>query len=362
MRPAVEAAARRWWQGELGAAGHVLSAAALPLELLFRGAVAVRGAAYDVDALRAARAPLPVVSIGNLTVGGTGKTPLVGWVVRVLLEAGRRPAVAVRGYGRDEALLHARWNPTALVHVDADRRRAARAASATGADLLVLDDGFQHLGLARDLDVVLLAAEQRFPGPLLPRGPYREAPAALRRADWVVVTRRTAPAAEAERVEAQVRALDGRLAVARARLAGNHWQALAGHPTAPPRGPVLAVASVAGPEAFAALVRRETGADVELLAFADHHEYEPGDLERIRERARGRPVVVTEKDAVKLAERSGALLGTLQGVRVLALAVEFEAGAEALRAALLRAATGTVTGAIGGVVRGDADQAGAGGG
>jgi tetraacyldisaccharide 4'-kinase len=335
VRAALEAAARRWWGGELGGAGRALSVAALPLELLFRGAVAARTAAYAVDALRSEHAPLPVVSVGNLTVGGTGKTPLSAWVVRVLREGGRRPALALRGYGRDEAMLHERWNPTALVHVGPDRFRSARAAAATGADVLVLDDGFQHLRIARDLDLVLVAAEQRFPGRLLPRGPYREPPGALARADRVIVTRRVATPAAAARVEAAVRAAAPDVPVARAHLAPLGWQDLTGGPADAPRGDVLAVAGVAGPEAFAALVGARTRGAVELLAFPDHHEYGPGDVEKIRRAAAGRPVVATEKDAVKLARHAGSL----PDVRVLALAVEVEVGEDALRAAVLDAAT-----------------------
>jgi tetraacyldisaccharide 4'-kinase len=334
VKPRLEAAVRRWWGGAGGAGGAALSAAALPLELLFRVAVAGRSAAYGARALRAVRAPAPVISVGNLTVGGTGKTPVVAWLVRVLLASGRRPAVALRGHGRDERLLHARWNPTGRVQVDKDRVRAARAAAAAGADVVVLDDGFQHRRLARDLDLVLIAAEQPFPGPLLPRGPYREPPRALARADWVIVTRRVASADDARRVAAAVRREAPRVPIALARLAPDGWQSLTGTAVGPPGGDVLAVAGVAGPEAFAELVRGATGARVELLDFPDHHEFTPEDVERVRRVAAGRPVVVTEKDAVKL----GSLAGLLPDVRVLTLAVEIEEGEDALLAALLRAA------------------------
>jgi tetraacyldisaccharide 4'-kinase len=334
VNPTLEATARRWWAGEAGAGGAALSAAAFPLELLFRAAVAARSGAYRARVLRTGRAPVPVISVGNLTVGGTGKTPVVGWLVRVLLEAGCRPAVAMRGHGRDERLLHARWSPGARVHADRDRVRAAREAAAAGADVVVLDDGFQHRRLVRELDLVLLAAEQPFPGPLLPRGPYREPAGALARADWVIVTRRVAPAADAERMEGTAREAAPRARIAHARLAPDGWQDLDGRPVDPPNGDALAVAGIAGPEAFAALVRAETRAPVELLAFPDHHEYAPSDLERIRRVAAGRSVAVTEKDAVKLSAHAGSLLD----VRVLALSVEIEAGEDALRAAVLGAA------------------------
>jgi tetraacyldisaccharide 4'-kinase len=316
----------------MGPAGTALSAAALPLELCFRAVVVGRAAAHRSRLLEAHRPPVPVVSVGNLSVGGTGKTPVVAWLVRVLREEGHSPAIAMRGHGGDEQLLHARWNPSVPVHVDRDRVRAVRKAARDGADVVVLDDGFQHLRLARDLDIVLLAPEQPFPAPVLPRGPYREPPGALRRADWIVVTRRVASARDAERLQSLARELAPNAHVARARLIPGGWRDLAGRPAEPPCGAVLAVAGVAGPEAFATLVGQRTGARVELLAFPDHHPYDAADVGRITRRAAGRALVVTEKDAVKLIEHAAAL----PDARVLALDVELESGEADLRAAIAR--------------------------
>ena len=329
MRSVIERAARGWWAG---AAGQLLSALSLPAELAFRGAVSLRSAAYDRGLLSVHQAPVPVICVGNLTVGGTGKTPLVRWVVRVLEEAGRRPAIAVRGYGRDEMLLHRRWSPAVPVYAHADRLRAARAGAASGADVVVLDDGFQHRRLARDLDLVAVAAEQPFPGRLLPSGPYRESPAALRRAGFVVVTHRSAVAvAVARRLEETVRRVVPGVPLARARLSPGGWEGLEGQPSTAPRGQVLAATGVAGPRAFAALVGEQTGAVVELLEFSDHHEFTPRDVEHVGRVAGGRPVAVTEKDAVKLREHGGIL----PDVRVLTLTLEIESGEELLRERIL---------------------------
>lgn len=330
----MEAALRDWWSGPQGATSRALHAAALPAELAFQGAVALRGRAYEAGLLSVHRAAVPVVCVGNLTVGGTGKTPLAAWVVSVLLGAGRTPAVVLRGYGRDEVLLHRAWHPEARVYADPDRVAAARTAAAAGADVIVADDGFQHRRLARDLDLVAVAAEQPFPGPLLPRGPYREPVAALRRADWVVVTRRTADAAAADRVSNAIRRLAPGVRLARARLAPAGWSTLAGAPAQPPSGEVLAVAAVADPTAFATSVGRATGARVDLRAWPDHHEYGAEDVERIVREAGRRAVVTTEKDAVKLR----AFAARLPGARVLGLRVDIEAGEAPLRAALLEAA------------------------
>ena len=333
LRSAVEAAVRRWWRGDTGIAGHVLSASALPFELCFRAVTLGQAAARRRGFSKARRAPLPVVSVGNLTVGGAGKTPFVGWLVRVLADAGCRPAVAMRDYGGDESLLHARWNPGVGVHTHRDRLRAARAAATEGANVVVLDDGFQHLRLARDLNLVLLAAEHCFPGPMLPRGPYREPPAALRRADWIIVTRRVASVASAALVEAVARSMAPHAQFARAQLVPRGWQDLEGQPADAPPGDVLAVAGIADPEAFSSLLRRLLEGSVELLPYTDHHRYGLSDIERIARRTAGRTVVVTEKDAVKLCTHARAL----PDVRVLALGVELERGACELESDVLRA-------------------------
>jgi tetraacyldisaccharide 4'-kinase len=297
-------------------------ALAAPAEWAFRCAVALRNLRHD--RLGGARAEgLRVVSVGNLALGGTGKTPLAAWAARTLAAAGWSPAVLSRGCGRDELLLHRRWNPDLPVLADPDRAAAAAAARAAGATAVVLDDGFQHRRLARDVDVVLLAAEDAFPVRLLPRGPFREPVAALARAHGVVVTRRLAAAADAEELAARLQRLFPGLAVTRVALVPCGWQHLDGTPAPPPEGPALAVTSVARPEAFAVQVGREIGTPPELLAFPDHHEFTAADVKALRARAGKRTVVVTEKDAVKLLAWDATLGPSL---RVLPQALRWDAG------------------------------------
>jgi tetraacyldisaccharide 4'-kinase len=267
-----------------------------------------------------------VISVGNLTVGGTGKTPVAAWVARTLADEGARPAVVSRGYGQDELALHKRWNPDVLVRAHPDRVLAVRSAARDGATVAVLDDGFQHRRLARTLDIVLLAAEEPLPGRLLPRGPFREPLGALSRADVVLITRKVAGEESARRVEAIAQAAAPEARVARMRLEPGGWSDGAGADVDPPGGPLLAVASVAHPEGFARLVESLTGSQPELMPFPDHHPYDRKDVRAIRERAGGRTVVVTEKDAVKLE----GLRESLPELRVLRLRVRLEAGAEAL--------------------------------
>ena len=323
VKAALSVFARRWWAGEAGVPGYLLSALLAPASWTYGLAVSVRGRALDrVEGQRVEG--LRVVSVGNLAVGGTGKTPVAAWIARLLSAQGVPTAILSRGYGDDELALHRQWNPDVLVEADADRVLAAARARAAGATVAVLDDGFQHRRLTRDLDLVLLAAEDRFPGRLLPTGPYREPAAALVRADAVLVTRRTASAARARAHVQGVRDLAPSRPIDIVHLAPHAWQDLAGEQVGAPSGDVLAVTAVARPDDFRENVASMLDVDVGLLAFADHHEYSDVDVRRIGREAKGRVVVVTEKDAVKLAPRRGELPDT----RVLTQRLLWESGRE----------------------------------
>lgn len=182
-----------------GAATAALRCALWAASAPYAAAMRCRRWAYRRGVLPAVSADAPVICVGNVTTGGTGKTPMVEWVVGQLRSKGRTPAVLTRGYksrGRlsDEAeLLKLRCGVDVVV--DPDRVRGARTAIAGGADVLVMDDGFQHLRLRRDLDIVLIDATRPFGfGYALPRGLLREPLSALRYADAVVITRSDAVA------------------------------------------------------------------------------------------------------------------------------------------------------------------------
>lgn len=329
----------RWWEGQGGAWGAVADVALAPAELAYRGVVAARNRGFEAGILKVARPPIPTVSVGNVAVGGAGKTPVAAWVAARLRAWGHRPAIALRGYGADEVKVHRELNPEVPVYASARRLAAVADAAAAGCDCAVLDDGFQHRGLARDLDVVLVPVEGWSDHPrLLPRGPWREAPAALRRADVVLVTRKSADEAERDRVLA---ALEGRLDGA-ARIAACHLAPTRLRPLHPGRRTrtlgtlngrsVVAVAALAAPGPFIAQLEA-TGAVVEPILFTDHHEYTPADVERVRAVCAQRQVVMTLKDAVKLR----ALLGPEVDAWVLHQTVTMERGEEILDAALRRA-------------------------
>lgn len=328
----------RWWAGEGGAAGAVLDAALLPAEAAFRGIAAVRNAGYDRALLTVEKAPVPVVSVGNLAVGGAGKTPVAAWVAARLRARGRKPAIALRGYGDDEVLVHRELNPEVPVFAAARRIEAARAAAEQGCDVVVLDDGFQHRALARELDVVLVAVEGWSGRPrVLPRGPWREGPAALARAGVVVLTRKSARLGRAEAVAREVEPWAAGKPVVSCHLAPGRLAPLRGRgaaldPAELRGAEVLAVAALANPAPFLDHIRG-WGATVDEAIFGDHHAFTAGEAAALVARAAGRVVVMTRKDAVKLRDLFPA------GARayVLEQTVRFDWGEEALEAALLRA-------------------------
>lgn len=317
---------RRWWSGRAGAAGVVADLVTAPLEGLYRSVAALRGGHL---ARRAVMPPIRVISVGNLTVGGTGKTPFVRWLVEWLRAARVRPAVVSRGYGRDELLLHRSWYPDVPVAANPDRVSAVVRAASAGARIAVVDDGFQHRRLARDLDLVLVGAETPFPGRALPRGPYREGVGALARASAVIVTRKSAPAEAALAVAREVRRRHPGLPVARVRLHPGGWEGLDGQPVERPQGPLHVVTAVALPQTVRRLVEAEAGGpgvSVTMDAFPDHHDFTAHDLARIAVTRPGATLVVTEKDAVKLREPAARRALAGRAVAVLTLGLTWEEG------------------------------------
>ena len=311
-----------------------------PPALLYRAAVALRNRRYDRPG-QAVHPGIPVISVGNLTVGGTGKTPLTAWIAERLLEEGRRPAIVSRGYGGtsgrgpcivsrgtgplvsaevagDEPVLLARRLPGVLVVVGSDRVGGASAARAAGADVLVLDDGFQHRRLARDLDLVLLDARDPFGGNrLLPSGPLREPIQSLRRAGAVVLTRCRAGESFAF-LQRVIRRHAGDVPVLHAghRTAGL-WDAAGTSRATPARA--VAFCGIGGPDDFFADLAA-LGIEVAATrAFPDHHRYRETDLAAIAAlaAAQGAVPVTTEKDLARLSEPQ-----RLQGL--LALRIEAE--------------------------------------
>ncbi|MDA8361305.1 MAG: tetraacyldisaccharide 4'-kinase [Gammaproteobacteria bacterium] len=270
----------------------------VPLGYMYCALAVLRRTFYQRNRRACVRIPVPVVIVGNVTVGGTGKTPLVLWLAGVLREAGWHPGIVSRGYGGrgrggrvvtagsdagvvgDEALLLARRGGVPVV-VDRTRARGAERLVALGCDVVVADDGLQHYRLCRDIEIGVLDGERRFGNAAcLPAGPLREP---LRR--WAGLDFRVTQGA-AGPGEWSMRLMGGTAC----NLVSGAVRPLAG------LGRVHAVAGIGNPGRFFASLRAQ-GLEVVAHPFADHHNYTKADLQFSDDA----PVVMTEKDAVKCA-------------------------------------------------------------
>lgn len=308
---------------------------------LYAGAVGLRGRLYRRGWLRSVQLPVPVVVVGNITAGGTGKTPFTIALVEQLLATGWRPGVASRGYGRQQAG-QGRWvdekTPSALagdeplliarktgvpVRVDADRVAAARALVEAGCDVVVSDDGLQHYRLARDIEIEVVDAQRRYGnGLMIPAGPLREPVSRAACCDFRIVNLGADPAAAAVGFGQWPMRLEIRRALP---LVGGRERDLATF--AGQR--VHAVAGIAHPERFFQMLR-EHQVGVVPHAFPDHHDFTAADLEF----ASQLPVLMTEKDAVKCAAfaRPGQFMVPLQAELPAALWISLLDRLERLRA------------------------------
>jgi tetraacyldisaccharide 4'-kinase len=284
----------------------------VPFSLLYGLVMSLRSLFYRLGLRHRIKVSVPVVVIGNLTVGGTGKTPLVAWLSSHLAACGLRVAIVSRGYGGnargvtrvtvhsrpsevgDEPLLLAR-RAAATVFIGKDRVAAAQAAVKDGADVVVCDDGLQHLALVRQCEIVVIDGQRGFGnGCVLPRGPLRESPRRLRRVNAVVVNGAiTAPGFQLPRFvtgthfEMQMRPGDARPVAGSGALRALSSFRGAG---------VHAVAAIGNPQRFFDMLRN-AGLTVYEHPMADHHAFRSGDLNF----GDSLPVLMTEKDAVKCA-------------------------------------------------------------
>jgi tetraacyldisaccharide 4'-kinase len=308
----------------------------IPFSQVYGVVMAIRGALYRSGVLRSARAACPVISVGNITVGGTGKTPMVAYLARFLEVAGLNPAVLMRGYRPikpsglgDEAVALQRVLPNVSVLCNRDRVGVAKEAVLShGADVLLLDDGFQHQRLARDLDVVTVDALCPFGGgKLLPAGLLREPLSSLRRADVIVLTR-TDQACEKSvgETERRLRWLAPKAVLARS----VHRAVRVIFPEEGEEGAVSELSSrrvaafcgIGRPESFRRTVESVCGDVVLFREFPDHYGYRDEDLREVGREARdagAELIVTTEKDYARMEDARG--LGVRLGVIAIELVV-----------------------------------------
>jgi tetraacyldisaccharide 4'-kinase len=286
-------------------------------EIPYTLVVAQRNRGYDSGRIRATRVSVPVISIGNLTMGGTGKTPMVAWLVRWLEERQVNAAIVSRGYGakddlpNDEAQELERLLPDTPHFQNPDRIVAAQAAiDQFDVDAIVLDDGFQHRRLYRNLDIVLIDSLQPYGfNHVFPRGSLREPLASLARADFAVLTRSECISPE-ER--AQIRATYKRLATKTEWIEATH-RATGLVSTLGDVQPVellqnrktLAFCGIGNPDGFRRTLEEVGCHPVVCKEFSDHHEFVKGDLLALQQSAESSEaelLVCTQKDLVKIEQ------------------------------------------------------------
>src|SRR5262245_42107948 len=278
-----------------------------PLSALYGAITRSRTALYERGAFRTFKLARPVISIGNITTGGTGKTPLVEWVARVLADSGKKVCILTRGYGRQNPKEHVLVSDARTVFADPSKAGdepfllandllgiaavisdADRSASGRGAikhlstDCFVLDDGFQHFQLARDLNVVTIDATDPWGGRrMLPYGRLREPLSGLKRADCVVLTR-CEQVTDVEPTLSEIARFSGDRPVFKAttrtrRIAPLQEQ----NADSQPQKPVAAFCAVGNPESFFTHIRQIGYAPVLQQSFRDHHVYTQDEISKL---------------------------------------------------------------------------------
>jgi len=298
-----------------------------PFALVYGLITTLRNRLYDWGIFRSYAFEVPVIVVGNLSVGGTGKTPMVEYLVR-LLSANNKVAILSRGYRRkskgfvladaastvtdlgDEPFQYHTKFPEVTVAVDADRVNGIRRLLGLGAkpDVIVLDDAYQHRRVKPGFSILLTTYNEPYCNDyLLPTGNLREGRSGARRADIVVVTKCPPGLDDAARAELRKRLqLEPRQSLFFTSIAyDTEVRSAAGSLLTENvrRMPKLLVAGIAKPEPFFAFLRSE--ADTTLV-FPDHHDFSAADIASIREKAAGRPIVTTEKDYVRLKDKLDA--------------------------------------------------------
>lgn len=307
-----EHAIRRALEGGGGTPGSFFRALLWLPGVAYGCCMRLRRTAYRQGVFASGKVDVPVISIGNLSAGGTGKTPFVALLAAELAQAGRKPGILLRGYRQtqagisDEAELYRRLCPDSMLEVGSDRLLSAKRAMEKGADVLLMDDGFQHLRLRRNVDIVLIDATSPWAGGnCIPGGLLREPVSTLRQADVVVVTRsEQVPRSAVEKIQQRLCALAPGALITTARHKACRLFDLNGKqfPLELLRGKrVLALSAIARPESFHATLEGLGAVLVGTVAGRDHGEFDPLLLESTLQRARseGATLVMTEKDHAK---------------------------------------------------------------
>ena len=342
---AIEQIWRRWSSPRLALGERFLTAPLLPMSWLYRSLTALRRLGYSRGMLRTEKLPVPVISIGNLVMGGSGKTPLVMLIAEHLSGLGRMPMVLSRGYGKvinlpilvsdgmggvlatpsqcgEEAVMMARKLPQAVIVVGTKRFRAAQLGLSIGADCVVLDDGFQHLSLARDLNLVVVETTNPFPR-VFPKGRARESYRALRYADAILLNASGTDGKWQETAE-KLSASFTEIPIIPWQKEESYLRALGGKEVRSPgeiKGARILLFSMVPSIAQMAEKLKKMGAvSVQAMPFPDHHRYLQSEVAFIcAQTGKYDLVLTTEKDEAALFARAESVAG----VWVLSAKVKF---------------------------------------
>ncbi|MCY4402535.1 MAG: tetraacyldisaccharide 4'-kinase [Candidatus Poribacteria bacterium] len=322
----------------------------MPLCWLYRSIVSIRNYCYNVGIRKQKKLPCTVISVGNIVVGGTGKTPAAATIARMLQKKGKRVAILLRGYKRrstkkvlfvsdgenhlctreesgDEADMLARQIINVPIVVGKQRYQTGKAAlDRFNSEILILDDSFQHRQLARDLDIITIDATRPYgTNALLPIGSLREPKAAVQRADIILLTRTDAIDIQIQNLRKQLKSLAPNTLILESVHQPTSLSPLNNkdkHSTIPLQDlkgkRILAVCGIGNPTAFVATIEKFHPEIVELFAFPDHHVYTESDIQNIHEqmkRCNTEWIITTQKDEQKLADHTTEL-------PILVLAVE----------------------------------------
>lgn len=310
------------------------------LSVVYGFAQALIDMAYKTGLRKIHRADLPVISVGNITLGGTGKTPFAIFLADHYALDQKKVSILIRGYGKDESVQLTDELAEVKVYVGQDRVRNASLSFQEGNDLAILDDGFQHRRLARDLDIVLIDAQNPFGnGHMFPRGVLREPVGALERAGIIVATKIDKITDEqACRLEERIRTISPKAVFATARHRPLFFTDVTGaaYSAEDMRGKKVVTASGIGDPAYFRMVLENSGPVIaDEIIYADHHMFSRADVARmyasaVREQADH--VIVTKKDHVKL---KGLDISSIEDrLMVLNIAIEIVKGKESLIAGL----------------------------
>jgi tetraacyldisaccharide 4'-kinase len=300
------------------------------LDSLYGQVMRVRRRRMERRPQRQRRLSKPVISVGNLSMGGTGKTPVVAAIAQWLVFAGHRPSILSRGYGRedqadgvvvvdreasiaqtgDEPLMLSRQVPGATVCVSPDRYLAGTLAEKLGCTVHVLDDGFQHIELGRNLDILVTTAGEIPNGRVIPMGRLREPQDAASRAHFLVVTDATAGAASSEAWGLGISLSCGaRRTLGEPSRIRDQGSGIGDQGSGIRGSKILAVAGIARPDRFVTSLRDAGHNIVDAMTFPDHHRYSAKDLIAIEAKMKSAgadAVLTTEKDGVRFESLSPA--------------------------------------------------------